>query len=535
MSKENKIQDFLTFGLIGNLLLLVLIILVSFVGITEIRNSFVSNNHYMENSFNRLELVKILFSINNDLENWQSYTRQHILSYNNQEKTKLEDQINTLKTDISQDINNYEALTRVGSDKSVLIDRFKSRINDYGDYNREIIQKSRESKAIDNSELANNTINKNYIEAKEALDALINLHVNNSISEQELSYQFYDKTMNSITLSITALVILGSLTLLISLIKGIISIKISSGHLEMIAAKEQELLDHNIILQEKEKQLKLNNKALIKAKEDLEYANRELIIINKSLRELDEMKNNFISTVSHELRTPLTSIKGSLGLILNNIVGNPDDETKTFLKISYKNTERLINLINEILDLAKLEAGKIELHKENLNLTQLINESIEGISTYAMNNNVIILNELEEDIDVYADVQKLNQVLYNLLSNAVKFTTNDNNHQALVRISATRGINHTQINIIDNGIGIPEDKINYIFEKFTQIDNSATRSKEGTGLGLAICKAIIEEHRGIIWVDNNADRGVTFSFTIATKELQDQYQEARRYLSGSQN
>jgi signal transduction histidine kinase len=530
MFKKDKIKKLLQFGLVINLLLLILIIAISLIGISQIKTSFITHHFYMENSFNRLELVKILFSINNKMQNWQNFTKQHILAHSINEKQLIEKEINNYKNRIFQDLDNYQALINENELNKDLVATFKKNLIEYEIFNYEILRKSFESSTTTDIELSHEVVNTNYLEASDLLNQLINSHVNNSINEQELSFQFYNQSINTIKYSIIIISILGSLAIIISAIKGGYSINTISTILNSLATKEKALTDSNERLTDQEKQLKAKNIALIKAKDDLEQANRELIIINKSLRELDDMKNNFISTVSHELRTPLTSIKGSLGLVLNDIVGDVRDEVKAFLKVSYKNTDTLIALINEILDLAKLESGKIIMHKNHVFLNDIITDSIESVSSYAVDKEILLFSEIDNKIQIYADKEKVKQVMANLLSNAIKFSPTESGTKGIIKITATTGDKHVQVNIQDNGIGIPDDKLSYIFEKFTQIDASSTRQREGTGLGLAICKAIIEEHRGIIWADNKQPQGVTFSFTVPSKELQEQYDQARKML-----
>ena len=177
-----------------------------------------------------------------------------------------------------------------------------------------------------------------------------------------------------------------------------------------------------------------------------------------------------------------------------------------------------------------MESGQIDLNKGEFDFTKLINESIEGISGYAVEHDVQIINEVKDTVNIYADEGKISQVMYNLLSNAIKFSSLDKEQKGCVRVYLSRTENHIQLNIEDNGIGIPEDKASFVFEKFSQIDNSSTRCREGTGLGLAICKAIIEEHRGTIWADIKQKKGVTIRFTLASKEIQDQYEKARQMI-----
>lgn len=293
---------------------------------------------------------------------------------------------------------------------------------------------------------------------------------------------------------------------------------------------EKILTTKNILLKDKEEQLKLKNDSLVKAKCELEYANIELLESNIKLKELDEMKNNFISTISHEIKTPITCIKGSLGLVLNGIVGDVNDSTTMFLNLCYRNADKLINLINELLDISILESGKIALNKQDIKLNDLINDSVERISAEAIEKNIKIFYDGNVSGDIYADKKRIEQVFYNILSNAIKFSDPRSDEEPSIKIETLTIDAYTQFRIIDNGIGIPEEKHAIIFEKFIQVDNSSTRTYDGTGLGLAICKAIVEAHRGHIWVESKDSKGTTISFTIGNKEIQEVGQQESSVL-----
>jgi len=226
---------------------------------------------------------------------------------------------------------------------------------------------------------------------------------------------------------------------------------------------------------------------------------------------VDRIKTEFISTVSHELRTPLTSIRGSLGMLKSGVLGEVPEKAKRMIELAHNNTERLISLVNDILDVEKIQAGKIELKFSELNITDLVRQSIAANESYASSCNVTLeIAPNIPDFQVYADAHRLQQVMANLISNASKFspvkgkvTINIDKKESLIRVSVS-----------DQGVGIPEKYRHKIFQKFSQIDSSDTRQKGGTGLGLNITKAIIEHHGGHIDYTTEVGHGSTFFFEL---------------------
>lgn len=225
----------------------------------------------------------------------------------------------------------------------------------------------------------------------------------------------------------------------------------------------------------------------------------------------EKMKSEFVSTVSHELRTPLTSIKGSLGLVRSGVAGGLPDKMKSMLDIAYNNSERLVLLINDILDIEKIEAGKMDFRRENVDLSTLIHQAVTENVGYAEAHSITfrIIDDLP-DARISGDGSRLMQVLNNLLSNAAKFSHED----TVVDISLRHADTGYRIAVTDRGVGIAETYWDQVFEKFSQADSSDTRQKGGTGLGLSISKAIIENHGGKIGFVSVAGQGSTFYFEL---------------------
>jgi PAS domain S-box-containing protein len=231
-------------------------------------------------------------------------------------------------------------------------------------------------------------------------------------------------------------------------------------------------------------------------------------IIDRSQRlELDRVRTDFVSTVSHELRTPLTSINGSLGLLNAGAMGVLPDKAATMIRIAYRNSGRLVRLINDILDLGRLEAGKLTLKITSVSLLELIQQAIEENVGYAERFRVrFVVENLTPRDHVMADPDRLMQVVTNLLSNAAKFSRPGTDVRILVR----PGLSAMRVEVVDSGYGIPVAFQHRIFEKFVQVEASQSRRFEGTGLGLSISRRLVEAMGGSIGFATVVDHGTTF-------------------------
>jgi PAS domain S-box-containing protein len=237
-------------------------------------------------------------------------------------------------------------------------------------------------------------------------------------------------------------------------------------------------------------------------------------------KEVENMKSEFISTVSHELRTPLTSIKGSLGLIRSGTIGELPDKLQSILDIAYRNSERLVLLINDILDIEKMEAGKMDFNMKPVEVKGLIDEAIESNKGYGDEHGVrFVASGMSDQTLIMGDKDRLMQVMSNLMSNAAKFSPKDSE----VRISVQSGDGLIRIGVSDDGPGIPEEFHSSIFDKFSQADSSDTRRVGGTGLGLSITKAIMETHKGTLEFETETDtaKGTGTTFLVTLPELTD--------------
>ena len=230
------------------------------------------------------------------------------------------------------------------------------------------------------------------------------------------------------------------------------------------------------------------------------------------LKRIDRMKSEFVSTVSHELRTPLTSIRGSLGLISGGVAGQLPDAVKTLVEIAKTNCERLIRLINDILDIEKIESGKMRLDLQVVQLKPLLLQALAANEGFGAAQQVGLSLVFPEDGDlrINADSDRLTQVVTNLLSNAMKFSPPG----VPVEVRVLRASGRVRAEVHDRGPGIPEEFRKRIFQKFSQADSSDTRQKGGTGLGLNISRAIIERLGGTIGFETEAGKGTTFFFEL---------------------
>ncbi len=265
------------------------------------------------------------------------------------------------------------------------------------------------------------------------------------------------------------------------------------------------------VLDEKQRFVRLRDFA-----DQLEKANEEL-------RRIDSMKSEFVSVASHELRTPLAAVKNAVQLVLKGTTGKINENQAKFLSMADRNINRLTNIVNDLLNLSRIESGKIELRFESVGLKGIIELTTSSLRLHADGKSIKIYSEINEQLPaVYGDSEKIEQILTNLIDNAIKFTPEGGR----ILITA-RPVPHDKkagygdkvaVSVKDTGIGIPSAHLNAIFEKFHQVEGSLQRSVSGTGLGLAITKGLVEAHQGKIWVESEVGKGSTFTFTLPVSE-----------------
>ena len=223
------------------------------------------------------------------------------------------------------------------------------------------------------------------------------------------------------------------------------------------------------------------------------------------LRELDRLKSAFLANMSHELRTPLNSILGFSDVILEELDGPITELMDNDLRLIQKNGRHLLHLINDVLDMAKIDAGRMNLNPEKFNLHDLFDEVLSITSSLALEKSLALVIEADSnrDVEIYADRTRIQQVMINLVNNAIKFT-----EKGEITIHADRPQNsHVIISVRDTGLGIPSDHLETIFQEFTQVDTSTTRKTGGTGLGLPISRRLIQLHGGRLWAESTGISG----------------------------
>jgi signal transduction histidine kinase len=241
------------------------------------------------------------------------------------------------------------------------------------------------------------------------------------------------------------------------------------------------------------------------ARTDAEDAQQALAEQNERLRELDRLKDEFIALVSHELRTPLTSIHGYLELLLDGGAGELDPEQQRFLTVVERNSKRLMQLVGDLLFMAQVEAGKLALDLEEVDLKQVLSECLEAAKPVADDSQIELHADLVETPSMLGDRSRLAQVLDNLISNALKFTPSSG--RVSVRVSRTGG--DAVVEVADTGVGIPKEEQERLFERFFRSSNATEQAIPGTGLGLTIAKAIVERHDGSIEIESAEGKGTT--------------------------
>ena len=262
---------------------------------------------------------------------------------------------------------------------------------------------------------------------------------------------------------------------------------------------------------------------------------QELIETNQKLERLERLKSEFISIVSHELRTPLTSIKNSLDILMSGRCGEITPATEKFLNMAMRNVQRLSGIINDLLDLSKIEAGKMDFHFAPTDINTVINYVKSALSEVAKSKGLkLITNEADNLPEILADSQRLEQVLTNLVSNAIKFTPAGKSITISSRVVKAGDIkinenfkdiiknltgDYVEVSVEDEGIGIESKNLLHAFDKFAQIENSLSRKAGGTGLGLPIAKQLLDAHKGAIWCDSELNKGSKFYFVIPVNKV----------------
>jgi signal transduction histidine kinase len=262
----------------------------------------------------------------------------------------------------------------------------------------------------------------------------------------------------------------------------------------------------------RQQRLSRENKRLV---DDLQLSNKLLFEANRQLRAATEAKSIFLAHMSHELRTPLNAVIGFSDLLLGGVAGKINNKQRQCLEDILSSGKHLLSLINDILDLSKVEAGKIDIRPESLRLADVVDDAVTTVKPMIDESKHELAISIAEDLPpVYGDRNRLKQILLNLLSNAIKFTPDGGK----ISLETSREDDFCKVSMVDNGIGIREEDQTCIFEPFTQLDTQPGERKQGTGLGLALTKQLVELLGGKIGVESEYGKGSQFSFTIPLAE-----------------
>ena len=254
----------------------------------------------------------------------------------------------------------------------------------------------------------------------------------------------------------------------------------------------------------------------------LAETNAELEMTNRELERANRLKSEFLASMSHELRTPLHTIIGFSELLGEELEGPLNEKQKRFVQHIHKDSLHLLELINDVLDISKIEADRLELRPEAFDFTALIAESLASVRSLADAKSHILETASDVSTAVEADRLRIKQILVNLLSNAIKFTPEGGR----IRLEARVQDPFVMVSVSDTGVGIPAEEHESIFEKFHQVGATTKGVREGTGLGLAITKRLVEQHGGRIWVQSQPQQGSTFLFTLPMESAERRIQNA---------
>jgi len=279
-----------------------------------------------------------------------------------------------------------------------------------------------------------------------------------------------------------------------------------SGEYKALEAYTKKIENQAEQLKKLYNELEISNQGTIALYKELDEKNREL-------QELDRLKSQFLANMSHELRTPLNSIIGFTGIILQGLTGKITDEQRKQLDMVYDSGKHLLNLINDVLDLSKIAAGRMEVIPETFYLAEVIDSVIAMITPLATGKNLKLLttNVPSPDFEIYSDKNKVKQILINLLNNAVKFTERG---QVEINTNFPPEADEIEISVSDTGIGIKEEVLDSVFYEFRQVEGTVVRDKGGVGLGLSISKKLVELLKGKIWAESEYGVGSRFTFSL---------------------
>ena len=294
-------------------------------------------------------------------------------------------------------------------------------------------------------------------------------------------------------------------------------LKILREQMKEFKKSESERKKVDKVLTETKEQLEAQTWGLKKTNETIRLLYKELEDKNKELQKLDQLKSDFVSTVSHELRTPLAITKEGISLVLDEVPGKVNDKQKKILGMSRDNIDRLASIINDLLDISKIEAGKVELKKSLVDISSIVSEVCNRWKTESNRKGQEIKVSLPKSVvNIYVDTDKIIQVLNNLISNAIKYTPD----KGKIEVELIDKKDKVDISVSDTGIGIAKEDLPKVFGKFQQFGRTPGPGAKGTGLGLTICKQLVEMHKGTIGLESKFDQGTKFTFSLPKMDFE---------------
>jgi signal transduction histidine kinase len=309
---------------------------------------------------------------------------------------------------------------------------------------------------------------------------------------------------------------------LLSLLAGQTALALENAQCQ--ATLQQQKADLEEEVRQRTAELEQTNRTVMQLNNELEAELKKALEVNERLSAVDRMRESLLATVSHELRTPLSAILGSLDIINQEWGQDLPPEGHKLLDICQRNSIMLLSLVSDLLDVAALRHKHLILHPRVIPLSPVVQRTFAALEPMARANGVKLLNAVLPHVEVYADEQRLQQVLLNLVGNAIKFSRKEDPH---IWVSAIQEDAQVVINVIDNGIGIAPEHLEHIFEPFVQGSGSSTAPTMGAGLGLTICKSLVERHGGSIWVESEQGKGSCFSFSLPRQTDQPSCSRAR--------
>jgi signal transduction histidine kinase len=298
---------------------------------------------------------------------------------------------------------------------------------------------------------------------------------------------------------------------LLSILTGQTALALESAQREAALERQKAALEREV--HQRTAELEQNNRTILRLNHELEAELKKALEANERLTAIDRTRESLLATASHELRTPLSAILGSLDLIGQEWGGRLPPEGQKLLEICQRNGTMLLSLVSDLLDVAALRHKRMILHRSLIVLSPVVEQTFAALAPLARANGVKLLNTVLPQVEVYADAQRLQQVLMNLVGNAIKFSKRE---EPYVRVSAVQKEEWAIVSVADNGVGIAPERIGRIFEPFVQGDDTYTAPTQGAGLGLTICKSLIERHGGSIWAESEPGKGSRFSFSLPT-------------------